>query len=251
MKQSIQTIHHDAAAVAYSSRKAVLLMGLKVLVYSLVLAGVTQIILLDAQVQDEVIKFSEQSYTEYAQELFLALSVALFYLSVRLFPKQAAVGHLMGGFLGMALIREYDAFLDDHVADGAWQVMAYSLAALTAFMAYREHKQFWKQLEGFIQSRAFGIIITGMIIVFIFSRLYGNTHLWSSAMGEDNYRHIVTRASEEGIELLGYAIIMLGALEHISFLRMSMQKKLKKVWLKKKQQSRRKFYVSPQAPDKV
>lgn len=117
----------------------------------------------------------------------------------------------------MALIREHDAFLDENVADGAWQVLANSLAVVTAFLLYRKKKHVWKQLHSFIQSRAFGIIISGMMIVIVFSRLYGNDMIWRSAMGEENYIHQITRASEESIELLGYSLIFIGAIEHLFF----------------------------------
>ena len=199
-------------------RKTVLRMGLRILFYCSVLAGITGIVFLDAQHPDFEHRFSEQSMTEYAQELLLLLTILVFLLCYKFFPDQEVITYLVGGFLGMAFIREYDAFLDSNVADGFWPVLAYSLAAICAYLIYKQRNQFWDQLEGFIQNRAFGIFITGLMIVFIFSRLYGYNLMWETVMGE-NYMYVVTRASEEAIELLGYTLIFLGATEYFFSLR--------------------------------
>lgn len=195
------------------SRKAVLLMGFRVALYSLLLFTLTEIILFDAQRPSH--QFSEQSYTEYAQEISLLVSTLLFYLSLRYFPSQSVVALLLGGFLGMSLIREFDAFFDTYVARHTWKVLAYSLAMLTVWQVYKRKDFFWGQLERFIHTKAFGIIIAGMLAVFIFSRLYGLEDIWLSLMGEDNYMYEIRRISEESIELLGYTIIMVGAIEYM------------------------------------
>ena len=197
-------------------KKAVLLVGLRVMLYSLMVAAVTRIILWDAQRPDHE-KFSEHSYTEYAQESALVLITILFLLGIWYFPKQVVIAYLLGGVFGMAIIREHDAFLDTNVADGAWQLIVTALITLILFLVWKERKQVWTQLYYFIHTRAFGIIVSGMFIVFIFSRLYGNKHIWLSVMGEENYLHTITRANEEALELLGYTIILIGAIEFLFF----------------------------------
>ena len=210
------------------NRNSVLLMGLKVILYSLVLIGILYITLLDAQQPVLTDRYSEHGPTEYAQEFALLSSVLLLYLSTWLFPKQAVVAYLVGGFLGMAYIREFDSFLDRRVADGAWQVMAYSLAAITAFLVYRLRVTLWKRLNQFIQCRAFGIFITGMMIVFVYSRLVSDKLIWKAVMGEENYMYVVTRASEEAIELLGYTLVLIGIIEYLFYLKAAQTKKSQK-----------------------
>ncbi|WP_299700762.1 hypothetical protein [uncultured Pontibacter sp.] len=210
-------------AVDSDFRKPVLLMGFRVALYSLLLFTLTEIILLDAHRISR--QFSEQSYTEYAQEVFLLVSTLIFYLSVRFFPNQAVVGLLLGGLFGMSLIREFDAFLDAHVARHTWKVLAYSLAIVTAFLVYKKKEFFWRQLDGFIRTKAFGIVIAGMLSVFIFSRLYGLEDIWLALMGEEKYMYEITRISEESVELLGYTLIMIGAIEYIIDLSTSSKRK--------------------------
>lgn len=225
MKANNLAVKNDARAISAGNfRISVLLMGLKVVMYSGVMAGIVLIIFLDAQ-QPNSIKFSETSYTEYAQEFSLLLTTILFFLCGRLFPNQAVVGYLFGGFFGMAYIREFNTFLDTNVADGTWQALAYSLAALTVFLVYRRRKFFWQQLALFIESMPFGIVILGMLVVFIFSRLYGLHIIWQMTL-EENYKYVITRASEESIELLGYAIILIGALEYAFYLKSSRNKRI-------------------------
>ena len=216
------------AADPGKKRNTVLQMGLRVVLYSALLVGILFITYLDARQPELLSRFSEQSPTEYAQEFSLLMAVILFYRCVRLFPKKSVVAHLLGGFLGMAFIREYDAFLDNNVFDGAWQLMAYSLAGITAYFVYQQRAYFWQQLNRFIKTRAFGVIITGMLIVFIYSRLYSHKQIWMSAMGEENYMYVVTRASEEAIELLGYTLILLGSIDYYFTLKKSQTRKRRK-----------------------
>ncbi len=216
------------AADPEKKRNTVLQMGLRVVLYSALLVGILLITYLDARQSELISRFSEQSYTEYAQEFSLLMAIVLFYLCVRLFPEKTVVAYLLGGFLGMAFIREYDAFLDNNVFDGAWQVLAYSLAGITAYFVYQQRAYFWQQLNSFIKTRAFGVIITGMLIVFIYSRLYSHKQIWMSAMGEENYMYVVTRASEEAIELLGYTLIMLGSIDYYFSLKKSQMRKRRK-----------------------
>jgi hypothetical protein len=146
-------------------------------------------------------------------------------VSVRFFPNQAVVGLLLGGFLGMSLIRELDAFFDTHVARHTWKVLAYSLAMLTSYWVYRHKVFFWRQLAVFIQSRAFGIILAGLLSVYVFSRFYGLEEIWLMLMGAERYLYEIRRISEESIELLGYCLIMIGAIEYLLDLSTSVSKK--------------------------
>ena len=49
--------------------------------------------------------------------------------------------------------------------------------------------------------------------------------MWETVMGE-NYVYAVTRASEEAIELLGYTLIFLGAIEYSFALKKSYTKQI-------------------------
>lgn len=144
----------DAAiAVSGEKRKAVLWMGMQVFLSSAILVTILLITWLDARQPVLTDRFSEHSFTEYTQEISLLLTILFFYGNARYFPKQAIVAYLVGGFLGMAFIREYDSWLDNNVADGAWQIMAYSLAAVTAYLVYTQRPHFWPRLVSFIQTR--------------------------------------------------------------------------------------------------
>jgi hypothetical protein len=112
----------------------------------------------------------------------------------------------------MALIREFDFYLDNYVFDGAWQVLAFSTLAITMIYLVRNKEAIEQASQKVFQTSAFGLISAGVLITFIFSRLYGRTAFWEAVM-EEKYFRSVKNVSEEGIELLGYSIILIGCIE--------------------------------------
>ena len=66
-------------------------------------------------------------------------------------------------------------------------------------------------------SVAAGYFLSGTLILFVFSRLYGTKGLWKALM-EDGYMRTVKNASEETIETLGFVWILIGAVEFYLFL---------------------------------
>jgi len=56
-------------------------------------------------------------------------------------------------------------------------------------------------------------LFAGAIILFAFVRLVGHEALWMSIMGDD-YQRVVKLAVEEFIELIGYFLWLIGAIEY-------------------------------------
>lgn len=54
--------------------------------------------------------------------------------------------------------------------------------------------------------KEFDILVLGMAMLLVFSRLYGMGDFWKEVMDE-NYIRIIKNISEEAIELLSYLII--------------------------------------------
>ena len=112
----------------------------------------------------------------------------------------------------MALIREFDAFLDHNVYDGAWQTLVLIVLLFVIYRSYINRKSLFEALPGFMASYPFGLVIAGMIITFAYSRLFGESIMWKTVM-EENYIRNVKNAVEESIELLGDSIILFSAIE--------------------------------------
>ena len=56
-------------------------------------------------------------------------------------------------------------------------------------------------------------MFAGAVIIFGFVRLVGHELLWQAILGDD-YRHVVKIAVEEFIELVGYLLWLIGAIEY-------------------------------------
>jgi len=202
-----------------NSTNTIIFMIIRVIIYGAVLLGVTQVIFLDAfeQVDFELShKYGEHSYTEWGQVIFLIMIISMFIWSAKLDKNNQAASIVVAGFFTMALIREFDMYLD-FVFDGLWQILALLTLLITLWLVYKRKAFFRDSIIYFFRTTAFGFITAGFLTTFVFSRLYGRKEFWKQVM-EDGYMRTVKNASEESIELLGYTIIFFGAIEYFRHL---------------------------------
>lgn len=192
---------------------------MRVIIYGAVLVGISQVIFLDALEQvdfESTHKYGEHSYTEWCQVVMLIMIIGLFFWSARLDKDKQPVPIAVAGFFTMALIREFDMYLD-LIFDGLWQILALVTLLITILLIYRQKAFFKASVIYLFKTTAFGFIVAGFLTTFVFSRLYGRGTFWKQVM-EDGYMRTVKNASEESIELLGYAIIFFGAIEYFRHL---------------------------------
>ena len=180
------------------------------------LGGIWYLMLLDSLSDRSDEKFGEKSYTEYLQQTFLFLSSIIFLVVAQHDRKVRGFAIAACGFCLMLLVREFNNFFHT-IFIGAWQVLVALIAGATAYFVYQNNETYLKPARKFLRTPAFGFVLSGMLIVMIFSRLYGLHDLWYNLMGEtftDSHRW-VKNASEEGIELLGYTIFFFGTVEYL------------------------------------
>lgn len=189
---------------------------LRICVFATMLVGIWYLMLLDSLSDRSDEKFGEKSYTEYLQQTFLLLSSFVFLVIARQDGKVRGFAIAACGFCLMLLVREFNNFFHT-LFIGAWQVLVALIAGVTAYFVYQNNETFLKPARKFLRTPAFGFVLSGMLIVMIFSRLYGLHDLWYNLMGEtftDSHRW-VKNASEEAIELLGYTIFFFGTVEYL------------------------------------
>ena len=204
-------------------KKDPILKILRIIIYSIYLLSLSLVFLYDAgleelRVESIQAKFNEDSLTERFQESTFLVIVILCFVCSWLYRKTAALAFLMGGFFLMALIREFDAFLDYNVHDGTWQVLVLVVLVIVIYKSYKNRKALWNAVPGYLLSYPCGIMISGMIITFAYSRLIGESIMWQTVM-EENYVRNVKNAVEESVELLGDSIILFGAIEFFLYAR--------------------------------
>ena len=202
-------------------KKDPILKIVRIIIYASYLLLLSLVFLYDAGFEelrvDEIqAKFNEDSLTERFQESTFLLIVILCFVCSWLYPKTAALSFLMGGFFLMAFIRELDAFLDHNVYDGTWQVLVLIVLATVLYRSYQNREALWDSLPNYLLSYPFGIMISGMIITFAYSRLIGESIMWQTVM-EENYIRNVKNAVEESVELLGDSIILFGVIEFFMY----------------------------------
>jgi len=155
----------------------------------------------------------ETSITETLQEVMLASVAAMFFWSAHRRPDQRGALILIGGFYSCMLIRELD-FLFDVVEHGSWVWFALATAAACLAMALRSPRSTLDGLVAFVTDRCWLMTVSGMLIVLVFSRLFGMHQLWQHLM-LDGYNRVVKNIAEEGTELLGYSICWLASMRYL------------------------------------
>lgn len=163
-------------------------------------------------------KFNEDSLTEYFQEGSFFLTVLAYLFCTLNYKKTGAISLLVGGFFLMALIREFDAFLDLYVYDGAWQTLVLIVLIFVGYKSFKSRSELNDSVPDYMASFPFGVMIAGMLVTFIYSRLFGETIMWKTVM-EENYVRDVKNAVEESVELLGDSIILFAGIEFIFWAR--------------------------------
>ena len=198
----------------------------RVFLYAIPVIVAALIIKSDAGLSVDGFKFGETSKTELTQQLLLLLT-SIAFISIGLISKShKAIAFLFGGGVLVALTREVDAFFD-LIYHGAWLPVAILIAGITIFLTVRQRKQLKQNLEEFVCTPAFGILLSGFLSVFIFSRIFGAQKVWKAIFEVENLNAIqrwVKNAAEEGSELFGYTLLFIAAVElfiHIAQFRLA------------------------------
>ncbi|UTZ24092.1 hypothetical protein [Vibrio campbellii] len=151
----------------------------------------------------------ETSVTETLQLIMLAVASWSFF---RVSRQESHVSHaaiLISGFFAVLMIREMDYWFD-MIHHGSWVLPALAITALACAKAYRGGKVTVNEMAIILQSPYMKLLIGSVILLLVFSRLYGMGSFWHHVMGE-HYVRDVKNISEEGIELLCYSLIALSA----------------------------------------
>ena len=182
------------------------------LFHFLLVAAVCQFISIEgySQLTDSI--YGEASLTENMQIAFSGICCLLFLVTARVSKRLRPVAVMLAALTGMMLIRESDAFLDKNVFDGAWQALVVFVLLATAIYLKKQPDLIKPSVEAFSRLPSAGILMSGVLVTFVFSRLFGRRSFWESVMGE-GYMRVVKNIVEEGTELVGYSLILIAAAE--------------------------------------
>ena len=156
---------------------------------------------------------SEFSPVEFVQPLILGVSGLLMAWVARYCPSQRPIAFPFGGVALAFLISELNYFLNHYLIDNFGQVLIAIASALVIVYTYRARKRLRIAWGRVWPSPGLALIFAGAVILFAFVRLVGHESLWMSILGDD-YHRIVKIAVEEFIELIGYLLWLIGAIEY-------------------------------------
>ena len=154
--------------------------------------------------------FSELAPTELLQSCSLLISSVLFFLEAGRRPDMRGALVLAGGLITCMLIREQDYFLD-MIAHGFWKWPAFLVAFLCMGFAFVRLRATIHEMANLVRWRYIHILMIGLVIVLVYSRLLGLGVLWRELISSEEDWWIAKTSIEESSELLGYFLIMLSA----------------------------------------
>ncbi len=154
---------------------------------------------------------AEISITEILQSILLLLSTLLLCAEVKRRPYARGFLVLVAGFFACMFIREQDYFLD-FIFREAWFFAALTASIVAAALAVVWRESVLSPMAAFTRTRSCVFIVAGLVIVVVFSRIFGSGHLlWAGIMGSD-YKGLYKTVIQEGLELFGYGFIFFGSL---------------------------------------
>lgn len=195
-----------------SIRSALVAMVGRLLVYALML-GVLSVWMLWGAVRYDELFYEEVGPVEILETVFALFSALIFLWTARLDSVRTFCSVLLAGLFFCMTVRESDYFLDVLVGRHTWKgIVALILIGLFFYTASRM-KEAYRSVLVFINRPCFGVFTSGVLVLVIFSRLFGYGPFWLAIMDDQSYR-IVKTIVEEGVELMGYFLILISSFEY-------------------------------------
>ena len=188
-------------------KQEITLLGLTVLAQLLIVISVPGIVAVDVIYFGTAV--NETSATERVQETLILLSSLIYAWAAYKRPKNRGSLILIAGLFGCMFIREQDVVFD-RIQHGAWVYPAWSLALFSMWLAARYKHTIKPTVLKFRKQAFFAYLSLGFFILIGFSRLFGTGALWDEVVPGFSDGRIKT-AVQEGLELLGYALIFYSA----------------------------------------
>jgi len=113
-----------------------------------------------------------------------------------------------------AFIREFDYFLDLLVARHAWKIGVAFVLVFMIFYAMKHAQAVYAGILEFMNRPSFGIFVSGILVLIVFSRLFGYGPFWKAIMDNSSF-HTVKTIVEEGVEQMGYFLVLISSCEYL------------------------------------
>ncbi len=198
-------------------------LALRVFLYAVLLGGLAYGMLWGAVSQGKSFH-DEIGAVETLQAVFVLVTSLLFLAAGRLDKTREPLAVVMAGFLFCLFIREFDYFLDELVARHAWKMLVLLTLVLVITYIAKNAKRVVASILDFISQPSFGFFVSGLLVVVVFSRLFGYGDFWKELI-EGNYYRVIKTIIEEGTELMGYSLLLISSSEYLHAARAQLGKR--------------------------
>lgn len=130
--------------------------------------------------------FGETGPVEILQTVLAMLAALIFLLAGRVDHTKAPCAVVLAAFIFCLVIREFDYFFDEYVFRHAWKIgVLLVLVSLTVY-AIRNFREIGASLLEFTTLPSFGILLSGLLVLVVFSRLFGYGDFWEALFHDEN-----------------------------------------------------------------
>ncbi|CAD7287653.1 hypothetical protein LMG7974_00533 [Campylobacter majalis] len=185
---------------------------LKLLKIFLIYAMLPIIVISCIYIDFKLFKFDhigELSLTEISQEITVFIICAIYFLLAKYSRNFNSLSILIFGFFATILVREFD-YVFDMMHHGSWVFAALMVAIICIFFACKSFKILVKELDEYIKTQSFYLMLCGIVCVFVFSRVFGSTKFWDEFLLLSDAK-MVKNIVQEGIELFGYLLCLMSS----------------------------------------
>jgi len=197
-------------------------LALRVFLYAVLLGGLAYGMLWGAVVYDDVF-YDEIGPVEVLETVFALTTAVIFLATARRNKEREPCAILVAGFLFCIFIRESDYFLDELVARHTWKVLVSLTLVLLAIYIAKNFKRVVASVLDFVGQPSFGVFLSGLLVLIVFSRLFGYGGFWKAIMDDSSYRTVKTIV-EEGTEQMGYFLLLISSCEYLHAARIQHRK---------------------------
>lgn len=161
--------------------------------------------------------FAEHHLVEWIQFATLAMVTLILAIGAWRIGQYRELLMVLASWTCFAMIREKDAFLDDLLPHIGWK-LAIVIPSIVFLYVMTRWGIYKSQLRRFLFTPAFVLFWAGFIIAVPIAQMIGNSDLLIDLMGAD-YQPNYKRFIEEVGEAVGYAILLMAAIECLLNLR--------------------------------
>jgi len=187
-----------------------LYIAIRVILYALVMMAVAEGIFYDAGHPLGTSYFSENTFTEIAQEIILFLLFGIYLFLGFKWKEIQPVSNIVSLFFLISFFREFN-FLEF-----SWVYPSIVALLIAVWLLVRDFKKIKQATILFFSQPASAWFFAGFLITYIFSRLIGRSKFWKLMYHDESYR-LAKAATEEGIELAGDTLMLIGAFEFLLY----------------------------------